>query len=189
LDLSIPIPKAIVAHITRTSSRMNASCRLPRVAESSPAWYASAGIPAVHSASASFSVLARLPAYTIPASSSGRARSHFTSASTVRGECSTRYRRFARSNEATCTAGRRNPSCATTSSRTRAVAVAVNAQNGTSGKRSRNGAMRRYSGRKSWPHSLMQCASSTTKRATSQRSRSPEKPGSVSRSGATYSSL
>ena len=43
----------------------------------------------------------------------------------------------------------------------------------------------RYSGRKSWPHSLMQCASSMATSGHSRSRRSPRKPGKASRSGAT----
>ena len=61
------------------------------------------------------------------------------------------------------------------SSRTRSVAVAVSAMIGTSGKCLRSFASWRYSGRKSWPHSLMQCASSIAICATFQFSARSEK--------------
>ena len=73
------------------------------------------------------------------------------------------------------------------SCRTRSVAVAVRAIIGTDGKSGRSWASWRYSGRKSWPHSLMQWASSTARRFTFQRRKSSRKPESMSRSGATYS--
>ena len=64
------------------------------------------------------------------------------------------------------------------SSRTRSVAVAVSAMNGTSGKMLAQVArVWRYSGRKSWPHSLMQCASSTAMSRTFQRLQIFQKTG------------
>ena len=51
------------------------------------------------------------------------------------------------------------------SCRTRCVALAVNAAIGWSGKFSRSELSWRYSGRNSWPHSEMQCASSMAKNA------------------------
>ena len=74
------------------------------------------------------------------------------------------------------------------SARTRSVAVAVSAISGTSGKRRRSSLSWRYSGRKSWPQSLMQCASSIAIIATFQRAMRARNPGIISRSGATYSS-
>ena len=52
------------------------------------------------------------------------------------------------------------------SARTRGVAVAVSARQTACGKRLRTSASWRYSGRKSWPHSEMQWASSMVNRAT-----------------------
>jgi hypothetical protein len=52
------------------------------------------------------------------------------------------------------------------SSRTRDVAVAVRAAQAASGNMERNSINCRYSGRKSCPHSDMQCASSTAKQST-----------------------
>ena len=60
-------------------------------------------------------------------------------------------------------------------------AVSLTILNGTHWRRS---ASWRYSGRKSWPHSLMQCASSMASRLTFQRCKSDRKPESISRSGA-----
>ena len=72
----------------------------------------------------------------------------------------------------------------TISSRTRSVAVAVSAMIGVSGRYSRSVESWRYSGRKSCPHSLMQCASSiATMLTVNVRSRST-KLGCSSRSGA-----
>ena len=48
----------------------------------------------------------------------------------------------------------------------------------------RSSASWRYSGRKSCPHSLMQCASSTASRFTPHRCKSDRNPDSISRSGA-----
>ena len=70
------------------------------------------------------------------------------------------------------------------SSRTRPVAVAVRAMNGTPVIFERSSRIWRYSGRKSWPHSLMQWASSTATQATPQRFRSSIIEPSMSRSGA-----
>ena len=74
--------------------------------------------------------------------------------------------------------------CSRMSARTRSVAVAVRAIIGVFGKRSRRFTSCRYSGRKSWPHSLMQCASSMAKAATSICSRKERKEGVIRRSGA-----
>ena len=68
--------------------------------------------------------------------------------------------RFGRSNDPTSTSGSRRRSSATMSRRTRSVAVAVKACSETAGKSSRSRPSRRYSGLKSCPHWLMQCASS-----------------------------
>ena len=71
------------------------------------------------------------------------------------------------------------------SARTRSVAVAVNAIIGVSGKRPRSSAICRYSGRKSWPHSLMQCASSIAINPGRHSLKRSSISGSISRSGAT----
>ena len=71
------------------------------------------------------------------------------------------------------------------SARTRSVAVAVSAIIGASGNNSRNEASWRYSGRKSWPHSLMQWASSIASKCAFHFCKSSRKPESISRSGAT----
>ena len=55
------------------------------------------------------------------------------------------------------------------SSRVRASAVAVTARRGTWGKTSASRPSMRYSGRKSWPHWLTQCASSIATRASGRR--------------------
>ena len=73
------------------------------------------------------------------------------------------------------------------SARTRSVAVAVSAINGISGKRPRNSAICRYSGRKSCPHSLMQCASSIAISPGCHSAKRSNISGSINRSGATYS--
>ncbi len=52
----------------------------------------------------------------------------------------------------------------TMSSRTAGVAVAVRATTGVPGKEARTPLSSLYALRKSWPHMLMQCASSTTSR-------------------------
>ena len=77
------------------------------------------------------------------------------------------------------------------SRRTRSVAVAVNAWNDTPGKSSRSRPSCRYSGRKSWPHWLMQCASSMAMNRTPPAAAgagSAWLPSPTSRSGDTYSS-
>ena len=63
-------------------------------------------------------------------------------------------------------ADRSAPSCAAMSCRTRAVAVAVYAWRLTPGSSCRSRPSCRYSGRKSCPHWLMQCASSTATKLT-----------------------
>ena len=60
------------------------------------------------------------------------------------------------------------------SSRTRSVAVAESAMIGASGRTSRRSLSRRYSGRKSCPHALMQWASSTATARTSKRAEGRE---------------
>ena len=75
---------------------------------------------------------------------------------------STEKRRFGRSNPRISSTGSRSPSRATISSRTGGAAVAVRASTGGRPSASIAAPSRRYSGRKSWPHSLTQCASSTT---------------------------
>ncbi len=77
------------------------------------------------------------------------------------------------------------------SRRTRSVAVAVNAWSDTDGNSSRSRPSCRYSGRKSWPHWLMQCASSIAmkrRRACCSMRRSAWLPSPTMRSGDTYSS-
>ena len=81
----------------------------------------------------------------------------------------TRYVRFARSYGPTRTTGSRRPSCAAMSSRTRTVAVAVNAWMEAPGKSCLRRPSRRYSGLKSCPHWLMQCASSIAMNRTPAR--------------------
>ena len=73
----------------------------------------------------------------------------------------------------------------TMSSRTRSVAVAVSAMKGTPGKCVRRSEICRYSGRKSWPHSEMQCASSIAMSATFHWRNFSKNDGTMSRSGAT----
>ena len=78
-----------------------------------------------------------------------------------RTACSRRLSR-ASGPRSTCSAA---PSCSATSAVTRWLAVAVVASTGTSSPRASSvRAMSRYSGRKSWPQSETQCASSTTTR-------------------------
>src|SRR6218665_92288 len=79
------------------------------------------------------------------------------------------------------------------SARVSASAVAVSAMRGTPGERWCSTVSARYSGRKSWPHWLTQCASSIANRLSwrcwySPSSR-PRKRGVFSRSGAAYSSV
>ena len=85
-----------------------------------------------------------------------------------------------------------------TSSAQVGVAVAVSATKGTAAPSSRRSLPSwAYSGRKSWPHSLTQCASSTTTRASSRWGRAAPRRASTlwrvwlaaSISGVTYSSL
>ena len=66
--------------------------------------------------------------------------------------------------------GSRSWSWSMMSWRTRRVALAVNAAIGHSGKCSRSRLNCRYSGRNSWPHSEMQCASSIAKSEIGTRS-------------------
>ena len=63
--------------------------------------------------------------------------------------------------------------------------VEVSAIIGTSGSASRSFASWRYSGRKSWPHSDTQCASSIAMQVTFHCFRFSTQPSSMSRSGAT----
>ena len=73
------------------------------------------------------------------------------------------------------------------SCRTRRVALAVNAAIGWLGKSSLSRFNCRYSGRKSCPHSEMQCASSMAKKETGTRLSQSEVPLRAMRSGETYS--
>ena len=75
---------------------------------------------------------------------------------------STEKRRLGRSNPRIRIAGSFNPSRSTISSRTGGAAVAVSASTGGRPSAWIAAPSRRYSGRKSWPHSDTQCASSTT---------------------------
>ena len=70
------------------------------------------------------------------------------------------------------------------SSRTRGVAVAVSATQEAAGKAARTSASCRYSGRKSWPHWEMQCASSMAMQSTVSSARSARVRGARSASGA-----
>jgi hypothetical protein len=81
--------------------------------------------------------------------------------------------------------GERSRSVAAMSARTRSVAVAERAMIGASGNSSRSSASLRYSGRKSCPHSLMQCASSTATARTSNPASDARNPGARSLCGAT----
>ena len=74
----------------------------------------------------------------------------------------TESRMFGRSKPRTSTTGSRSPSRSTISSRTGGAAVAVSATIVGRPSASAAAPRRRYSGRKSCPHSEMQCASSTT---------------------------
>ena len=81
---------------------------------------------------------------------------------------SARRRRLGRAKPRTCcgvSAGR--PRRARISSRTTGVAVAVQASTRACGSSVSSAPISRYSGRKSWPHSLMQCASSMATSGTS----------------------
>src|SRR5579864_6540472 len=71
--------------------------------------------------------------------------------------------------------------------RTRRVALAVNAAIGLSGKFARRLLNCRYSGRNSWPHSEMQCASSMAKNAIGTRESHAIVSGLAKRSGERYS--
>src|SRR5581483_9240357 len=82
-----------------------------------------------------------------------------------------------------CLKGSRRRSCSMMSWRTRWVALAVNAAIGRSGKASRKRLSKRYSGRKSWPHSEMQCASSMTKKEIGTRLSQSTVLSSATRSG------
>ncbi len=95
--------------------------------------------------------------------------------------------RFGRSNPVTCTAGLRSPMSRTMSSRTRRVAVAVAATTGgRTGRLATKSAMPWYAGRKSCPHWLTQCASSTATSGTRTPAANARKRWSARRSGATY---
>ena len=72
--------------------------------------------------------------------------------------------------------------------RTRRVALAVNAAIGRSGNACRSALNCRYSGRNSWPHSEMQCASSMAKKAMGTRRSQAMVSSRASRSGERYSS-
>ena len=144
-------------------------------------------MPSFASFCARFSVARLVWQYTIPLCP---ARFRRNSRSRSYGRCfaSIRYVRFGRLKLATYTPGSRNPSCWTMSARTRSVAVAVSAISGVSGNRSRSSASCRYSGRKSCPQSLMQCASSIANIATFHEASRARNCACISRSGATYSS-
>ena len=73
--LSIPMPKAMVATITRPSSRRNRAWFSARTAASRPAWYGRAGMPLSVRNAAIFSVESRDRQYTIPASPACSVRS------------------------------------------------------------------------------------------------------------------
>ena len=64
-------------------------------------------------------------------------------------------------------------------------AFAVSAAIGGSPRSRRTSPMRRYEGRKSWPHWETQCASSTARRETFRRAARSRKAGLSNRSGAT----
>ncbi len=98
--------------------------------------------------------------------------------------------RFGRSNPVTVTMGSFNSSIEAMSSRTRCVAVAVNAATvGRTGNPLMKSLMPRYDERKSCPHWETQCASSTaTSEIGTREAKLRNRPVSK-RSGATYSSL
>jgi len=81
----------------------------------------------------------------------------------------------------------RSSSALAISASTRGVAVAVSAIIAAF-TTARSSASRRYSGRKSWPHWLTQCASSIAIIAIFVRPSRRLKPSSTARSGETYSS-
>ena len=83
--------------------------------------------------------------------------------------------------------GSRSRSCSMMSCRTRRVALAVNAAMGLPGNAARRRLSCRYSGRNSWPHSEMQCASSMAKNETGTRCSHSRCPSRASRSGERYS--
>src|SRR5207248_4929903 len=82
--------------------------------------------------------------------------------------------------------GRRRPSSSIISLRTSSVAVAVSAIVGGSPSILRTSPSRAYSGRKSCPQVLMQCASSTASNFGFNFASRPTKFGCQNRSGATY---
>ena len=84
--------------------------------------------------------------------------------------------------------GSRSCSCSMMSCRTRRVALAVNAAIGQRGKCRRSRLSCRYSGRNSWPHSDMQCASSIAKNEIGTRCSHSSVSSRASRSGERYSS-
>src|SRR5438552_2197418 len=94
--------------------------------------------------------------------------------------------RFSRTNPVTFPTGLRRPRLAMMSSRTRGVAVAVNAPTGGLPHAAMASPRRRYSGRKSCPQLEIQCASSTTRRETLSRPSASRKPPAPIRSGARY---
>ena len=113
-----------------------------------------------------------------------RARAVAALALAVRSRCAGSGGRTCRGSGA----ARASPSCAMMSRVTAGVAVAVSARTGTPPKRRLSPARLRYAGRKSWPHWLMQCASSTAIRRRSSRHsarrptpRAPRAPRSTAR--------
>ncbi len=90
-----------------------------------------------------------------------------------------------RAKESTKTAASCIRSWAAMSARVRASAVAVTASRGTCGNTSANRPRLRYSGRKSWPHWLTQCASSTATTASLAWDSRSSIQGCISPSGET----
>ena len=132
----MPMPNAIVATITRPSSRRKRAWCSARVPESSPAWYGRAGIPLSVRKEAIFSVESRDRQYTIPASPGCSVRRNDSNC--LRGSFfgTIRYWMFGRSNDDTNIFAPASLSLMAISSRVAAVAVAVRAIRGTSGQRS-----------------------------------------------------
>ena len=170
------MPNATVAQTIRATFFRNASCTASRTGRERPEWYASAVKPRFLRSAAHSSVSFLLRQYTIPDSFLCRQQ---ISASWIAGFffLMTRYCRFSRSKLPTNSLGFTRPSCRQMSLRTSGAAVAVSAITGADGKHFRSRARSRYSGRKSWPHSEMQCASSIATSRTGKACRNSRNPG------------
>eukprot|EP00965_Chrysotila_dentata_P208039 6184476-Pleurochrysis_carterae.AAC.3 len=174
------MPKATVATITPTSSRVKARCTELRCPSAAEAWYARALTPARCRLELISSASRTVPTYTIAvALDSARSRGS-KSARTCAPFLRTMNWRFGRSSELqSATALADIPKLWQSALRVSGGAVAVKAINGTP--RGRADAIDLYAGLKSQPQSSTQCASSTAirlrPRATCKARRS--KPAAI----------